>query len=474
MEFFGASIQVIALIIGIACIISAILNRAFGIGPVQIPAPRDLWPRAGVGTLGIILLLIANWSNVFGGQTLFQILGAPFVTHDDPQFGVDNKSLADMLSSRKASAADVGVKAEAVYSEAPTSKRCLVIREIRHVFPDTITAYPGGAIHDAAKYRKGTADTRFLIDCDAELMAILALSDALTQGAVAFAPTERPASAGSQTVVTRPTPSIATQGNVTAETIRRVLTASTLRDDEGWIFIGVRDRYHPVLINDRRIAVRNIPRNGVVVMIADSELLETDNPGKSLGTIKGYVRAGSAVQVREIAGPRHYTDGEWDGYDVYARVTIQSTPQHEAAAASVAATQVATPIAAATAPLSARTPSASLAIAACAALPTASTTTFTYCNETYPKQFGAFKLQSYKVTDTHSTGIHFRSIGSHVVYLSIFPGCDAPALCPAVKGAALPPATAEHDATNDYIYTANTLKPFNYGWVVELSAPQAE
>ncbi len=104
-------------------------------------------------------------------------------------------------------------------------------------------------------------------------------------------------------------------------------------------------------------------------------------------------------------------------------------------------------------------------------MPTPSSEAFTYCNETYPTRFGDFHFQSYKVTDSHSTGIHFRNIGPHAVYLSIFPGCDTPSRCPAVKDALLPPAADNNDGGNDYIYTAETLAPFNYGWSVQLSSP---
>lgn len=82
----------------------------------------------------------------------------------------------------------------------------------------------------------------------------------------------------------------------------------------------------PTLTKDRRVAVTQIPRDGVVATIADSELLDTKDPAVTLGTVKGYVRAGSGVRILAIAGPRHYTGGVWDGYDAYALVTIASLP----------------------------------------------------------------------------------------------------------------------------------------------------
>jgi hypothetical protein len=481
MAIFGASVQVIALIVAIVCLISAILGRSFGIGPVQIPAPRELLPRASLAALGLSLLIVAFWSNI-AGKPLFEIIIERISPPENPQFDSDNRAFTDLLAKPGVSVVVVRLRAETLYDEAPTgAKRCLVVREITDVIHGDVDAYPLKALADAAKYAKNSLGSRDMVQCGHELIEIATLSMSVKKQVVAVAPMIRPTAAASgRQVVSRPTPSIETNGTVSQDTARRVLTAQTLPGDVGWIFIGIRNLEEPMLIADRRIEGPDIPRSGIVATIADTELLETTDPARSLGMVRGYVDAGSAVEVLRISGPRHYTNGVWDGYDVYANVRIKSLPKKTVASSGQPAPESPSSSSAASGspaspgpiPNSSENPSASTAVAACAALPSSSTTFFTYCNETYPLRFGEYTFRSYKVTDSHSTGIHFRNIGPRAVYLSIFPSCEPTVRCPKVQNALLPPVTSMEDASNDYIYNAETVEPLNYGWTIDVSPPQ--
>ena len=461
-NFFGASLQVVALVIAIVCLISAILGRSYGIGPVQVPAPRELLPRAALSVLGLVLLTVAFWTPLFGGKSLPELLAKK------SGFDQSNTAFKNVLETQNVDAGTVRLEAGIIYSKYQSAgNRCQVVSEIIDKFPSRVDVFPQNIISDAVKYQQRTADTRVLIICDAQMKKVAVLVNQVQRIVAAAAPNsdERVGqTAHTSAVTSRPTPDVNTNGPINQDTVRRVLSAVTLPADEGWIYIGFRNLDQPVLIADRRIDVSTIPRSGVVATIADSQLLNTDDPAKSLGTVKGYVRAGSAVQVLRISGPRHIVNTVWDGYDVYALVRVVSTPQ-----TSPASTPAAAAVAAPAPSQSSPSPAAQVAAAAakCAGLPSSTPTVFVYCNETYAVRFGDYQFQAYKVTDSHSTGIHFRSVGPHPVYLSIYPTC-AIEVCPPVRDAVLAPGSNPRDAGNDYVYTAETLQPFDFGWTIAL------
>jgi hypothetical protein len=64
MEIFNASFQVVVFVAGLTCLVSTILGRPFGIGPIQVPAPAELLQRTALGALGLGLILLAGWSSL--------------------------------------------------------------------------------------------------------------------------------------------------------------------------------------------------------------------------------------------------------------------------------------------------------------------------------------------------------------------------------------------------------------------------
>ena len=463
--FFGASLQVVALIIAIVCLISSIFGKSYGIGPVQVPAPSDLAPRVALATLGLFLLSFAFWDHLVG-KSIPETLHAWFSPPPPPEpFTTDNRAFADLLVAPNTPIVAIRLRADIVYGEAPGAmQRCAVVREIVEVYRQNSDAYPLQMLSDAEKVRQQAPEARSLMECSPEMNKIAALSDGVKQAIAASAPTVPPTL--SPTAVMRPKPTIATMDGVSEDLARRVLTATTLTADSGWMFIGFRGKDSPALTADRRIAVNNIPRTGIVATIADSELLDTKDPGIILGTVKGYVRAGSAVEIRAISGPRHYAKGVWDGYDAYALVRVVSLPRTSVEAESRTAS--ATPLTSATVSV---VSTSATAAAPCSSLPTPSATLFTHCNEAYPTRFNDYQFHSYRVTDSHSTGIHVRNIGPHPVNVSIFPSCDSSAGCRPIENVLVPPVATKDDGSNDYIYTVETLRPFNYLWSVRIPSP---
>jgi hypothetical protein len=484
MNIFGASFQVVALVIAAVCIVSAILGRQYGIGPVQIPAPRDLLPRAALAILGLVMLAGAFWSSLFGAKTPLDIMTAMLPKPPSPEdaaFVGRNDAFRKVLEAHNVPLNTVRVESEAIYGEFPApQERCQVVFELVDYAPDRVDVFPQAVLRDAIKYRAGSADTRALGSCDEQLKVIAHLIDHVATTVAAAEPHSdaRDADAGTAGAVSRPTPVVNTGGSISQETATRVLTAVTLPKDQGWIYIGFRDRDRALLIADRRISVAQIPRAGTVATTADSQLLDTLDPGKSLGTVKGYVRAGSDVQIYNISGPRHYAAGVWDGYDVYALVRVVSTPQRTVIGAPQAlegATSTASPVSSIEPVADDSSTAPTLAFAAappdtgstkCPGLPGPAANLFVQCNETYPVRFGEYRLQAYKVTDSHSTGIHFRNIGPLPVSLSIYPNCSSVDTCPIVKNAELANVSDPHDGGNDYIYNVPTLAPFDFGWTV--------
>ena len=463
--FFGASLQVVALIIAIVCLISSILGKSYGIGPVQVPAPSDLAPRVALATLGLFLLSVAFWDPLVGKSI-------PAWFSPPEPFTTDNRAFADLLVAPNAPIVAIRLRADIVYGEAPGAmQRCAVAREIVEVYRQNIEAYPLQMLSDAEKVRQQAPEARSLMECSPEMNKIAALSDGVKQAIAASAPTVPPTL--SPTAVMRPKPTIATMNGVSEDLARRVLTATTLTADSGWMFIGFRGKDSPTLTADRRIAVNDIPRTGIVATIADSELLDTKDPGIILGTVKGYVRAGSAVEILAISGPRHYAKGVWDGYDAYALVRVVSLPRTSVEAESRTAS--ATPLTLGTVSVvsseSSKVSTSATAAAPCSSLPTPSATLFTHCNEAYPTRFNDYQFHSYRVTDSHSTGIHVRNIGPHPVNVSIFPSCDSSAGCRPIENVLVPPVATKDDGSNDYIYTVETLRPFNYLWSVRIPSP---
>ena len=59
--FFGAGLQVVAFVIGVVCLISTILGKPYGIGPVTVPAPSLLLQRVALGLLGAVFVILAAW-----------------------------------------------------------------------------------------------------------------------------------------------------------------------------------------------------------------------------------------------------------------------------------------------------------------------------------------------------------------------------------------------------------------------------
>ncbi len=59
--FFGAGLQVIAFVVGVVCLISTILGKPYGIGPVTVPAPSLLLQRVALGLLGAVFVFLATW-----------------------------------------------------------------------------------------------------------------------------------------------------------------------------------------------------------------------------------------------------------------------------------------------------------------------------------------------------------------------------------------------------------------------------
>lgn len=64
MALFNAGFQVVVFVAGLTCLISTILGRSFGIGPIQIPAPAELLQRMALGVLGLGLIVLAGWSSL--------------------------------------------------------------------------------------------------------------------------------------------------------------------------------------------------------------------------------------------------------------------------------------------------------------------------------------------------------------------------------------------------------------------------
>ena len=59
--FLGAGIQVVAFIVGMVCLISTILGKPYGIGPVTVPGPSRLLQRVTLGLVGVCLVFLAVW-----------------------------------------------------------------------------------------------------------------------------------------------------------------------------------------------------------------------------------------------------------------------------------------------------------------------------------------------------------------------------------------------------------------------------
>jgi hypothetical protein len=92
---------------------------------------------------------------------------------------------------------------------------------------------------------------------------------------------------------------------------------------------------------------------------------------------------------------------------------------------------------------------------------------------TGPIAVGNAFVKFFKVTDTHSTGIHIRNLGKVPLYVSMRVHCVDSNLCPPVSNVMIPPAPSEHNEGNDYVYTANTLGEVTFDWVVSVSKDQA-
>ena len=477
-SIFGASIQVIALIGALVCLISAILDKSFGIGPIKIPAPMDLMPRVALTILGSFLFILAFWSS-FSGKTIVESIADIF---SPKGFAKDNRAFVELLRRPETVPSGASPMAEVLYANYTSPEdHCQIVEELIDRYGvNVVPALPQGALNDAESFAGGSNDGNGLGRfCRPQLIKI-SISTKLFVQTVATRSTPatpRPvqSSVDVGTVTSRPTPVIATVASFSTDAVRRALTAVTRVGDEGWLFLGRRNRSQPRLIANSRVGTVDIPRSGMISTIADSVLLTSD-PGISTPEVKGYVLAGSSVDVLDIAGPRHFTKGAFDGYDVYAKARVISTPEQSLSApAPSTSASPSSPLAGATAlpvpptALADAKPNPS-SLTGCFSLPTPSSNLFEYCNETFPVIFGSHKLMVYKVTDSHSTGIHFRNIGMTRVLLSIYPTCQISAACPTLRGVSLPAVKDSNDGSNDFIYKANTLEPFNFGWSVLLDS----
>jgi hypothetical protein len=72
--FFGAGLQVVAFVVGVVCLISTILGKPFGIGPVTVPAPSLLLQRVTLGLLGAVLVFLAAWPLFSPSKSIFDAI----------------------------------------------------------------------------------------------------------------------------------------------------------------------------------------------------------------------------------------------------------------------------------------------------------------------------------------------------------------------------------------------------------------
>jgi hypothetical protein len=91
-------------------------------------------------------------------------------------------------------------------------------------------------------------------------------------------------------------------------------------------------------------------------------------------------------------------------------------------------------------------------------------------------RIGSEMVKFYVATDTHSTGIYVRNVGTVRVHIKLNPACDQPQLCPPLGDAIVPPVSDPKNGANDYIYTVRVVNiklPFSWTVWIPSDVPAA-
>lgn len=268
----------------------------------------------------------------------------------------------------------------------------------------------------------------------------------LKQAALAIqqhqSPTSTAAPKTAQIAVIAPAGSqVEARNSISSQIVRSATTEGT----SGWVYLGILSQSGR-LGPGRTISSLEPPSpNEEITTVVNLNLRDSIDSSDHVGKIVGVIPQGSTLRV--IGAPLIFNHADTITGQIIGRVAWVPVNLEGKASAP--------PSTAAPAP----TPTAAIRSLLVSAYQHGETAGFAFQGEI---------IKVFKVLDAHSTGIYVRNVGTRSVYIDINPACSNVVQCPPITDVRVDPVKAFLDASNDYIYTANTLEQFAFAWRIQL------